>query len=127
MKQSMTLQLIGTGSMYPHPERSCSANLLTVGEIRILIDAGHGTWRRLAEYGHSTRDIDYIFLTHFHPDHVSDLVPIIFDRYLQGKSPLSSEMVVAGPAGLNRFLELQYQAYGDWLADARAKVKIVEL
>ncbi len=43
-----------------------------------LIILGSGTIRRMLEAGITYHDIDYIFYTHIHPDHVSDLVPFIF-------------------------------------------------
>lgn len=57
--------------------------LVVMGNRRILVDAGGGSWAyptlggapaALRRLGHSCADIDLILMTHLHPDHVTGLI-----------------------------------------------------
>jgi ribonuclease BN (tRNA processing enzyme) len=58
-------------------KRSGSANLLQVGSRVYLIDAGPGVSHQLAMAGIQPAQIDRIFLTHLHFDHVAGLAPLL--------------------------------------------------
>lgn len=57
------------------------------------MDIGEGTLFRLAEAGESYREIDRIFISHTHPDHIGALIPLLLAlNYTPGfkrKKPLS--------------------------------------
>jgi ribonuclease BN (tRNA processing enzyme) len=75
MKQ---IKCLGTGTIAPNPHRNSSAYLIQYEGLHILMDMGPGILRRLIESGISPYQLDYIFLTHFHMDHISDLLPFLF-------------------------------------------------
>ncbi|ROT97584.1 MBL fold metallo-hydrolase [Altererythrobacter sp. FM1] len=58
-------------------KRSGSANVLQVGSRIYLIDAGPGVSHQLAMAGVQPAQIDRIFLTHLHFDHVAGLAPLL--------------------------------------------------
>lgn len=45
--------------------------------LQILVDCGSGTLLQLERAGRSYKDIDAVFITHKHPDHFADLMPLI--------------------------------------------------
>jgi ribonuclease BN (tRNA processing enzyme) len=67
----------------------------------------------LKEAGISIPEINYIFITHFHPDHVADLISLLFAYFHNGtfKNPLD----IFGPVGLNAFWKNQLKTYGQWI------------
>ena len=53
-----------------------SSAFLIEGEKTILFDCGHGIFSKVKD-----EDIDYIFISHTHLDHISDLERLIYFRY----------------------------------------------
>ena len=69
----MQLTLLGTGCPSVDYKRCGSANLVSTKNTRILIDCGSGVTQRLNQAKISSTNIDALFLTHLHSDHVVDL------------------------------------------------------
>ncbi len=55
--------------------------IFTDGKPRILMDAGGGTFKTIANSGVNLKDLDIILLSHLHADHTGDLTPIIKTVY----------------------------------------------
>lgn len=92
----MRLTLLGTGTPWPSVTRQCTANLLQIGDTNILFDAGRGATTQLAKIGMHPRDIDYIFITHHHFDHIGSLDDLLLAAWNDGrKEPVR----VFGPDG----------------------------
>jgi ribonuclease BN (tRNA processing enzyme) len=71
----MELIVAGASAAVPAPGDACSAYLLRVAGFTLLIDCGSGALSHiLAEV--SLAEIDAIIISHFHPDHYLDLVPL---------------------------------------------------
>src|SRR5437868_3743110 len=72
------LILLGTGGgPGVRVERSQPASLLIVDGHRYLIDCGDGTVQRLKRARFDPSDIDGIFLTHLHLDHIGGLYAFV--------------------------------------------------
>lgn len=103
----MKLTILGVGTFFVNIRRSASAYLLEADGKKILIDCGPGTLMRLSQIGVAPRDLDYIFITHFHADHTSDLFPFfmnlrLLDFYPENK--LTKFPEIFGPKGIYKFL-----------------------
>jgi ribonuclease BN (tRNA processing enzyme) len=59
-------------------------------------------------------EIHFIFLTHFHPDHISDLIHFLFFLANSRRQPKTS-LEIWGPAGLATLLAGFQKIYGNWL------------
>jgi len=106
---------LGTGTISLGATRSCAAYLLEAGDLRLLIDCGSGTTRRLAELGSVWRTITHVAITHFHIDHHGDLPSLVF-AWKYGFLPTRSEpLTIIGPVGIADLLARLSAAYGDWL------------
>lgn len=92
----MKLTLLGTGTPRPSVERNCTANLLQIGAINILFDAGRGVTTRLVQIGLHPRDIDYIFITHHHFDHIGNLGDLLMAAWNDGRT---KPTYIFGPDG----------------------------
>lgn len=81
----------------------------------ILVDIGPGIMRRMCEAGIDANDIDIILLTHFHPDHVCDLVAFLFaSNYSFG--PVREQFFhLVGPEGLEQYFAGLVGVYEDWI------------
>jgi len=93
------LTILGTGTIISGPGRKCAGYLLETDDYFILMDCGPGTLIQLSETGADFSRIKYIFLTHFHLDHVSDLFAVIHSRWLRGV-PDGDFLHIIGPVGL---------------------------
>ncbi len=73
--------LLGTGTCQLQTHRMASSVLVELDDLRLVYDLGRGIANRLAEIGMKQDDVEHVVLSHFHPDHLSDLIP-----YLQATS-----------------------------------------
>lgn len=107
--QEMKVTLLGTGDPTPRIERFGPSTLVEAGGQVLLFDAGRGVMQRLFQLGASTAEIDAIFLTHLHSDHVVGLVDLWLTGWVvdQRDKPLR----VYGPVGTRRLVEHLRQAF----------------
>ncbi len=71
----MRLTIVGAGPVMPNPGGASSGYLLTAGDTRLLVDCGPGVVSRLQRYV-ACADLTAIVISHFHSDHLLDLVPL---------------------------------------------------
>ncbi|MFA0822706.1 MAG: MBL fold metallo-hydrolase [Methanomethylovorans sp.] len=120
----MKLTFLGTGTGIPQA-RAQSGLIMEVevgGKKKpLLFDCGCGILQRIYESGYDHRDIDTIFLTHLHLDHVSDLLGLIKANWLVGLT----QAHIYGPVGTAGWFYKLMELY-PYLRD-RLQVKITEL
>lgn len=100
-EMGMRLTVLGSGVFKPRTARYPAGLALTLGNKTIVFDAGSGTFMRLMEAGIDYGQIDYIFVTHLHIDHVSDLLQYLWAYHLDRRK----DLCLFGPPGLGRFYE----------------------
>ncbi|MEP3046475.1 MAG: MBL fold metallo-hydrolase [Roseibium sp.] len=76
---------------------SPTSSLIEIGGRRCVIDCGLGVTRGLVEAGVTLKDLDLIFITHMHSDHVLELGPLLHTAWTSG---LSTKVKVYGPTEL---------------------------
>lgn len=79
---------------------SPTASLLEIGGRRIVVDCGLGVTRGLVNAGVSLKDVDLVFVTHLHSDHVLELGPLLHTAWTAG---LSRPVTVFGPEGIEAY------------------------
>jgi ribonuclease Z len=93
---------LGTAGSAPTARRGLPASLIRRGGERLLIDCGEGTQRQLIR-SVGLVDLDDVFITHFHADHVLGLPGMLKTFGLQGRErPLH----VFGPPGLRQLFKV---------------------
>lgn len=118
---------LGTGTVALNGERSCAGYLYEADEVRLLLDCGSGTTRRLAELGVEWPAITHVAFTHFHIDHHGDFPTLMFAWKYGQLPPRSAGLDLIGPAGTRDLLERLTAAYGDWLLNPGFPVTIREI
>jgi ribonuclease BN (tRNA processing enzyme) len=122
----MDLVVLGSGTIVPSLTRWSPAYLLRTSGKTILIDLGPGTLRRMVEAGSGILDIDAVCLSHFHPDHLADFVPLIFaSKYAIG-SFRTRDLVVIAPEGFGELYSTLIEAWGDWIVPDAYRLDIRE-
>ena len=76
------ITVLGSGTMVPSQEKNPAGFLVSAGNKKILLDAGHGTIRRLVDLKINLQDIDYVFISHFHTDHFGDAFSLVHSRWV---------------------------------------------
>ena len=71
------LVLLGTGTCQLEDGRAASSVLVELDGLRLLFDCGRGIAARLAELGYRQDQLRHVVVSHFHADHVSDLIPLL--------------------------------------------------
>jgi ribonuclease Z len=104
--------LLGTGDPIPRLDRFGPATLVEVAGQRLLFDVGRGVTQRLVQLGIPFRDIDAVFLTHFHSDHVTGIPDLWMTGWLPPPFGRRSEpFEVWGPVGTRTLLDNLEEAY----------------
>jgi ribonuclease Z len=100
---------LGTSGSAPTAQRAPSATLVRRGGERLLIDCAEGTQRQLLRSDVGLVDLEEIFLTHLHADHVLGLPGMLKTFALRGREiPLT----VYGPAGTQELLRELRRIFG---------------
>jgi ribonuclease BN (tRNA processing enzyme) len=127
MGRNTRITIIGSGTCVPQLNRSACAVLVETGRAKILMDLGPGTIRRLLEFGVTIFDLTHILLSHFHPDHTSELVPLIFATKYPDHSARKKRLDLIGGPGLKSFYQGLQAAYGQWIQLPQNQLAIIEM
>jgi ribonuclease Z len=110
--QEMRVILLGTGSPGPYTDRAGPATLVIAGNQTLLFDAGRNAVVQLWQKRIPVRNIDSVFLTHFHHDHFNGLADLWLTGWIGTEYGLrNSPMRLVGPVGTETIasgLELAY-------------------
>ena len=100
----LTVTFLGTGGSVPSARRSTASVLISRGGERLMFDCGEGTQRQL-QRSLGLVQVDEIFLTHFHADHLLGL-PGLLKTYDLGSR--EAPLTIYGPPGLEKlFVSLE--------------------
>lgn len=87
---ALNVLLCGTGSPMPDLTRANACAAIIAGGRVVIIDAGPGSWQKLAAMQVPAAKIDTVLLTHLHSDHIGDLGELATQSWLGGrKVPLN--------------------------------------
>ena len=83
----LSVMVLGSGGPIATAAGRASAGYLIFvdGQPKILMDAGGGTYQRVAASGTDIKDLEIVLLTHLHIDHMGDLSPIIKSMYFHNR------------------------------------------
>ena len=94
----LDLVFLGTSASMPTALRAPAAFLVRRGGERLLFDCAEGTQRQLQRSVVGLPDLEEIFLTHLHADHVLGLPGMLKTFALRGRDELG--LTVYGPKGV---------------------------
>ena len=101
--------LCGAGGPFPDARRSGPCTVVVAGKRLFVFDSGSGAARNIARMQLNAGQIDALFFTHYHSDHIDGLGELMLQRWIQRRS--SEPLPIYGPEGLNPVLEGFHQAY----------------
>lgn len=103
-----SLTIIGNNAGSPSATGPAASYLLTIGQTKVLIDAGSGSLAGLAARGVS-RDVDGIVISHRHADHSLDLVAYAYHQSFPEQRP---PLALYGPPGFGTYLDELDRVHG---------------
>lgn len=117
----MRLQILGSGTAIPHPERGASGYALVADDgSACLLECGPGSTRRWPAAGIDFEAVRALLVTHHHVDHVCDLPAVLFGRMVAGTQ---TPMTLAGPIGHAAHMSGLQRLFEPWLDDPRVSVR----
>lgn len=105
VSMSGRIVLLGTGTCEIEERRFASSVLVEAESSRFLFDIGRGVTLRLRQAGVRQNDLRHIVLSHYHPDHFSDLIPYLHGAAHAPDDRRTEDLHVYGPEGLAAVLE----------------------
>jgi ribonuclease BN (tRNA processing enzyme) len=102
----MKLVVLGSGTSVPHPQRTASGYWIEARGGTLLLDVGPDTPHRMAQESLEWPNLDAIWVSHFHLDHLGGLPPFLFGlRWAPQTQHRTKPLQLFGPRGLQRFLD----------------------
>lgn len=112
----MRVTLLGTGSPVPSDTRYGMSTLVQAGGHNLVFDAGRGAAVRLTQAGVPIGQIDGVFITHYHSDHVNGLSDLWMTGYVPAFGGREGTFNVYGPTGAEALVAGLRQAHNDDIA-----------
>jgi ribonuclease BN (tRNA processing enzyme) len=125
----MKLVVLGSGTSVPHPKRASASHWVeTTGGIRMLLDAGADAPHRMAEEQLDWPNLDVVWISHFHWDHLAGLLALLFGmKWAPQTQDRTAKLKVLGGKGLLQTLERINETNSFKLFDQRFPVEVLEV
>lgn len=91
--------ITGTGMPLVQAHRAGPGVLVQVGDIAMQFDAGRNTSSRIVGAGVGILDLDAVFLTHYHSDHVVGLQDLVLTYWVLDFADRADGFDIVGPNG----------------------------
>jgi ribonuclease Z len=88
----------GAGGPLPDPRRSSACLAVIAGDTVFLVDVGAGASRNLTLAGLPPTRVEFVFLTHFHSDHIDGIGELATLRWAGGS--WDAPLALHGPVGV---------------------------
>jgi ribonuclease Z len=108
--QEIKVTLLGTGCPPPVMNRFGPSTLVEAGGQKFVFDAGRGALQRLTQLQVRWQDVQGVFLTHLHSDHVVGFPDLWLTGWLVGAGR-NVPLQVWGPRGTRKMMSHLEQAY----------------
>lgn len=102
----MIFTILGAGTSVPHAERSSSGYWVETEKGSLLLDCSASAVHRMAQEKLDWANLDSIWISHFHLDHIGGLAPFLFGtKYALETQDRTKPLKIFGPKGLRQVLE----------------------
>jgi len=109
LPDGLHVAVCGAGSPMPDDKRGGPCTLIIAGQQLFVFDTGNTSARNINKMGFNTGNIDGIFLTHFHSDHIDGLGELLLQRWVSNSN--EKPVTVYGPEGVETVVNGFMQAY----------------
>lgn len=132
--EEIRVTLLGTGDPRPVMEHFGPSILVEAADQTFVFDAGRGALLRLTQLGIAFDEIDGVFFTHLHSDHVVGFPDLWLTGWLVSRR--ERPLRIFGPLGTREMLENLTQAYrfdiairiaDDGVAESGSQFEVIEV
>lgn len=124
----MKLTILGSGTSVPHPKRASPAHWLETPNGKILLDISADAPHRMAQEGLDWTNLDAIWISHFHLDHMGGLPTFLFGtKWAPQTQSRTKPLKIFGPEGLREIVETISNSNSYGLLEQPFPIKIVEV
>ena len=124
----MELIILGSGTSVPHPARSSSGYWLETRHGSVLLDCSASAIHRIAQEDLDWANLDSIWISHFHLDHVGGLAPFLFGtKHAPVTQKREKPLRLFGAPGLKELLETFSDANDYGLLEQPFPIEIAEI
>lgn len=109
LADGLHLALCGAGGPMPAPNASGPCVVVIAGQRLFVVDAGTDGLRNLSRMGLPVGEIESVFITHYHSDHIDGLGELATIRWVAAAN--RTPLPVYGPTGLTQVVEGFNAAY----------------
>ena len=109
LEDGLHLALCGAGGPMPAPNASGPCVAVVAGKRLFVVDAGTDGLRNLGRMGYPMGNIEAVFLTHFHSDHIDGLGELATIRWVAAAN--TQPLPVYGPKGVKKVVRGFNTAY----------------
>jgi len=107
--QTIKVTLLGTGAPAPVMDRFGPSILIEAGDQKLVFDAGRGALQRLTQMKVKQKEIQGVFFTHLHSDHVVGFPDFWLIGWLIGLR--ETPLLVWGPEGTRKMISNLEKAF----------------
>lgn len=118
--------VLGSGTHMASAERGSPGHLVRCGDTLLLVDCGTGSFHGIARAGSTPEELNGCLVTHLHPDHIADLVPLLFRLRNEAKRSGERTFGIYGPPGLAPYLEDLCRLHTPYLEHPNLKLIVKE-
>lgn len=102
----MKFIVLGSGTSVPHVKRSSSAYWIETENGSILLDCSASAIHRMAQENLDWANLDSIWISHFHLDHVGGLAPFLFGtKHASDTQKREKPLKIFGAKGLQKLIK----------------------
>jgi len=102
----MKFIVLGSGTSVPHPKRSSSGFWVETACCSLLLDCSASAVHRMAQENLDWANLDAIWISHFHLDHVGGVAPFLFGmKYAPETQNRTKPLKIFGTKGLRKLIE----------------------
>ena len=103
LEDGLHMAICGAGGPMPAPNASGPCVMVIAGQRVFVVDVGTDSPRNIGRMGYQIGDVEAVFLTHFHSDHLDGLGELATLRWAAGDH--TSPLPVHGPRGVEKVVE----------------------
>lgn len=124
----MKLTILGSGTSVPHPERASPAHWLETPNGTLLLDISADAPHRMAQESLDWTNLDAIWISHFHLDHMGGLPTFLFGtKWAPQTQNRTKPLRIFGPEGLRDIVETISESNDYGLLEQPFPVEFVEV
>ena len=124
----MKFTVLGSGTAVPHAKRSSSGYWLETSNGSLLFDCGASVIHRMAQENLDWANLDAIWISHFHLDHIGGLAPFLFGtKNVEQTQSRTKHLRIFGAKNLKKLLENLDEANDYKLFEQPFPIEIIEV